>query len=323
MRARTVTGLLMALAVLLTALAGCSSPAASPAPGQATSRTPASQPSATQSPQPAISPGSTGTVQLADRPFELHVPTGYDPARPGSLLVALHGYTSNGSEVFSFFGLAEASDSRDVLVALPQGTENPRGDRFWNASKACCDFYRSQVDDVAYLADVIATVQQQYAVDPARVYVVGHSNGGFMALRLACDRADVVAAVASLAGAMDVGTDCDPARPVSVLQVQGTADDTILAGGGQIDGDEYTSATETVELWRERDSCPAGKPSEGPELDADTNVSGDDLTTKTWSGCADGTEVALWSISDGSHVPALTADFTAALLDWFEANARR
>ena len=309
---RAVARLVVAVLVVLGGLAGCSAPA--PRPSE-----PASP---TAVPPPAIAPGSTGTIVLGDRPFGLVVPAGYDPGRPSSLVVALHGYTSNAEEAMSFFGLA-AAGSRGVLVALPEGSQNARGDRFWNAASACCDFDASGVDDVDYLDRVIAAVQQQYAVDPGRVFVVGHSNGGFMALRLACDRADRVAAVASVAGAMDDDVDCAPSRAVSVLQVHGDADRTILIDGGSINGERYLSAAGITGLWRVRDACPAGEPSAGPPLDADLAVPGDDLTVSAWPGCAQGTEVALWTITDGSHVPAFTPEFTGALLDWFEANARR
>lgn len=307
MRWRVVSGMVAGLLVVL-GLAACT-----PAP-------PSPRPSA--APQPAIAPGSTGTVELEDRPFRLVVPSAYDPARPTSLVVALHGYTSNASEAFDFFGLDAVADERGVLVALPEGTDNPRGEQFWNASRACCNFYRSEVDDSEYLARVIGAVQQGYAVDPGRVFAVGHSNGGFMALRLACDEAALVAAVASVAGAMDRDPECAPSRPVSVLQVHGSADSTILLEGGRIEGYVYTSADETLEVWRERNACPAGDPAVTDGLDADSSVDGADLRQDTWAGCAEGSEVALWTIDGAGHVPALTQEFTGELLDWFEANAR-
>ena len=301
---RIAAGLLVVLG-----LVGCTPPAALPRPSAA--------------PQPAIPPGSTGTVDLGERPFQLRVPAGYDPARPTALVVALHGYTSNATEAAGFFGLAGAADERGVLVALPEGSENPRGDQFWNASSACCDFDVSGVDDVGYLTGVIEAVQKGYAVDPGRVFVVGHSNGGFMALRLACDRADRIAAVASVAGAMDLAADCAPARPISVLQVHGSADQTILPAGGRISGVGYTSVDATLELWRNRDACPVTPTAVEQGGDADRSVAGDDLVQTSWSDCAEGAEVALWTIEGGSHVPALTPEFTGDLLEWFEAHARR
>ncbi len=307
MRRRLVPGAVAGLLMVL-GLVSCTPPSALPRPSAA--------------PQPAISPGTAGTVELGDRPFQLRVPTGYDPVRPTALVVALHGYTSNATEALGFFGLAGPADERGLLVALPEGSENARGDQFWNASSACCDFDRGGVDDVAYLTGVIEAVQRSYAVDRGRVFVVGHSNGGFMALRLACDRADRVAAVASVAGAMDLVPGCAPSRPISVLQVHGSADQTILPAGGRINGVGYTSVEATLELWRNRDGCPATPTAVEEGGDADSSVAGDDLVQTSWSDCAEGAEVALWTITGGGHVPALTPEFTGDLLDWLDANAR-
>lgn len=120
---------------------------------------------------------------------------------------------------------------------------------------------------------------------------------------------------------MDADAECRPARPVSVLQIHGTADDTILYDGGAIQGKQYTSAAETLTLWRRAVGCPTDA-RRGAPLDADANVAGDDLTPTLWVTCRGGTEVALWTITDGSHIPALTPAFTAALFDWFEAHRR-
>jgi pimeloyl-ACP methyl ester carboxylesterase len=81
------------------------------------------------------------------------------------------------------------------------GQQDRRGHRFWSATDACCNLDGLAVDDVAYLRAVIRDVSARHAVDPRRVFIVGHSNGGFMAHRMACEASDLVAAVVSLAGA--------------------------------------------------------------------------------------------------------------------------
>ena len=274
-------------------------------------------------PAASVTPEVTAVAALEvdGRPVVLHVPETLDPAVPSALVVVLHGYTGSASGTIDYFGLRALADERGFLVAAPQGTTDPEGKTFWNASAACCNFHGSQVDDSGHLDRVITAVGEAHPVEEGRVYVVGHSNGAFMAHRFACDHADRVAAIASLAGALDVDAHCAPSRPVSVLQVHGEADDSILFDGGEIDGDRYTSARDTVAVWRRLDGCGAAGHPQGP-WDADGAVPGDDLTSLSWTGCRAGTDVALWTIEDGGHVPALTAGFTAALYDWLEARAR-
>ena len=96
-----------------------------------------------------------------------------------------------------FRPLAEA---RGFLYCYPDGTIDRWGNRFWNATDACCDFGNTGVDDAGYLRGVIEEIARRFAVDRKRVYLIGHSNGGFMAYRMACQSADLIAGIASLAG---------------------------------------------------------------------------------------------------------------------------
>lgn len=265
-------------------------------------------------------PGTTETIDLDGRPFSLYVPEGAGD-EPQALVLALHGYAGSAKGALSFFGLRDLADTHGFLVAAPQGTRDSDGKAFWNASSACCDFDEIGVDDSAYLSRVIERVVSTYRVDPGRVYVIGHSNGGFMAYRLACDHADQVVAIASVAGAMDLHPTCEPQRPVSVVQIHGD-DDTTISYQGDPTGRHYTSARQTVALWRRYDGCPQATGSAGEPLDADVKVPGNDLTPTLWSNCLDGTEVALWRIDGGTHTPALTGTFNATLIEWLESHRR-
>lgn len=257
------------------------------------------------------------TMSLQGRDFRLVVPPGYDPQHPTGLVVGLHGYTSTATDLDGYFGLTAEAGRRGLLVALPDGTKDSGGHQFWNATTACCDFDGSGVDDSGYLSGLIDLVTQSYAVDPARVYVVGHSNGGFMAHRLACEHADQVVGIMSLAGAQNPDRNaCRPSRPVSVLQVHGTADETIAFGGTG----GYPSANDTVQEWAQLDSC-TGKGDSGEPRDLDSS-GGSETDVTAWASCSAEAGVELWAIEDAPHVPALADDFAAQVLRWLEAHAR-
>jgi polyhydroxybutyrate depolymerase len=91
-----------------------------------------------------------------DRPAIVRVPTGPDP-RGAPLVVALHGFTSNAAEIERYFDLGDAAEARGVVVAYPEGSRNPQGDRYWNATDSCCGF-GSDAADSAYLAGLIEEV---------------------------------------------------------------------------------------------------------------------------------------------------------------------
>src|SRR4029078_9851528 len=157
--------------LLVVACSGGSPSSAPPAPAS---------PASTAAAAPSAS--SEMTVYVGgDRPVAVIVPPGYDAARPAPLLIVLHGYGSSGREHDLYFRLGELAAERGYFYVHPDGTGyDDDGNRFWNATDACCDFDHRGVDDAAYLAGVITGIQASFAVDPKRIDVIGHSNGGFM-----------------------------------------------------------------------------------------------------------------------------------------------
>ncbi|MET7419980.1 alpha/beta fold hydrolase [Dactylosporangium sp. NPDC005555] len=262
-------------------------------------------------------PGATVTVALGDRPFQLRLPTSYADGTKMPLVVLLHGYGSDAAEAGRYFGLTAEADRRGFLLAMPDGTRNGRGQRFWNATSACCDFARSGTDDSGYLRQLIDVVKAAHPVDAGRVYLIGHSNGGFMAYRMACEHADTVTAIVSLAGAVaDDAAECAPSRPVGILQIHGTADGTIRYDGGMNGGQPYPSAAVGVERWRRYNGCSDQVAPPTAPLDLDSSLPGAETTVTAYrAGCRAGGQVTLWSIPDGGHVPALSPTFAATVVD--------
>jgi len=267
--------------------------------------------------------GRSVTMKLGDRPFRVHVPAGYAPRTPTTLVVALHGWGGTSESMARDLDLYRQSDTRDFLLALPDGTPDRNGLQFWNATDACCDADGIHVDDSTYLSRVIATVEQHYDVGPGRVFVIGLSNGGFMAHRLGCDHADQVAAVVSVYGAQNADRSaCRPSRAVSALEVHGTADETVRYNGGSLLGPRYPSVRDTIGEWRTLDGCDAAPGHADKPLDADPSIAGSETTRSWWGPCDDGSEVGLWTVHGAGHGFPTTAAFTNSVLDWLDGQAR-
>jgi polyhydroxybutyrate depolymerase len=267
-------------------------------------------------------PTETGSLELgpADRPAQLVAPEVAGDAAP--LVVLLHGYGASGPMIDGYLGITEQAASRGLYVLLPNGTTDGSGKQFWDATAACCNFTGTPVDDVAYLGGLIDEALAERPIDPDRIYVMGHSNGGFMSYRLACDLADKVTAIAVLAGAdAPAAEDCTPSRPVSVLHLHGTADPLITYDGGQITA-AFPGALESVTRWAERDGCDATAVNAAP-LDLDGSIDGAETAVSTYQGCAEGTAVQLDSIEGGRHSPALIHERVGTdVLDWLLARSR-
>ncbi len=255
-----------------------------------------------------------------DRPVDLKVPATLTPGKQYPLVVVLHGYGANGFTQSAYFGTAMLPAMDAALVIAPDGTIDSTGKQFWNADAACCDFDGKHPDDVAYIGGLIDDVIDTWPVDPKQVYVVGHSNGGFMAYRMACERADVIAAIAPLAGlASSDAAACKPSRPVNVLHMHGTADATVPYGPAAAVG--TLGAIGSVTQWAQKNGCGTSRTAAG-DLDLETNLPGAETHRSTTTGCPAGGAVDLWSIEGAGHIPIFGAAFVPDLMQWFSDHRR-
>jgi polyhydroxybutyrate depolymerase len=193
-------------------------------------------------------------------------------------------------------GLAE---SNRFLVVYPDGIGPESGARLrsWNAGTCCGAAVQQKVDDLGFVRRVIDTVRASRAVLPGHVYAIGHSNGGMLAYRIACELADQVAAVGVQSGTMAIAA-CPPAAPVSLLHLHGTADENVPIGGGSgarsVAGVDFPPAQPSAGAVARADGCT------DPPV---TSVDGGnpDLTISTWTGCAAGTGVSFVAVAGASH----------------------
>jgi polyhydroxybutyrate depolymerase len=239
---------------------------------------------------------------IVARPYDLQVPTSYDPAQATPLVVLLHGYSATGFVQVRYFGLLDGSQKHGYLIAYPEGLVDSRGKQFWNATDGCCNLDDNPVDDVANLTALIDDVEAQYNVDRKRVFVIGHSNGGFMAHRLACEKGDRIAAIVSLAGMTWLDPSrCPAADLVNVLQVHGDIDDTIPYQGSAY----FPSAAQTVAIWATKNGCIGASAisAGGDPVDLVVDLDGAETTKQTYEGCPAGGAVDFWTIHGGNHIP--------------------
>ena len=261
------------------------------------------------------------------RPVTVEAPASYDPGRSHPLVLVLHGYSANGWAQSRLLGYHKLVESEELLLASPEGTTDKSNNQFWNATDACCDRHGAGVDDVSYLTGLIKEIKAEYNVDPRRVYLIGHSNGGFMSFRMACDAADQVAAIISLAGATwGTASSCKPSAPVSVLAIHGDKDDAVLYGGGTMKQQgksvSYPGAVQTIKLWAGYNKCTGALAATTKTMDLDLLTAGKETTVQRQAGCPKGGALELWTMNAAGHLPVPTADFTAETWRFFKEHPR-
>jgi polyhydroxybutyrate depolymerase len=220
------------------------------------------------------------------------------------------------------------TQKRGILLALGHGNLDTIIDKyFWNGTNACCDLDGLKPDDVGYIMGIIEDVKKKYAVDDKRVFAFGHSNGGFMVNRLACDQADKFAAVVSLAGETYLDqTKCAASAPIAYLQVQGDADTTVPYGGGH---PEMVSilplapgAIETAKDWAAKNRCAPMPDTSQPPITLITGSTSPDTVNQVYTKCEGYGATELWTIKGAPHSPNFNASWAGTVLDFLMAHPK-
>ena len=231
----------------------------------------------------------------------IYLPADYSESNSYPLVILLHAYGMDTSQAESIWGFAESISEYNFIYAVPSGTVDRDGSYFWNSNSACCNFFNSSVDDVSYLYQYIGRLKESYNINANRIYVVGDSNGGFMALELAYRFPDLISASVSSAGASHFKSRGDLDSGVHILQIQGTDDTSILFEGGSIDDRPYPGSEATARQWATYNNCSLPGLASEPK-DLDSSLLGKETEVIVYSrGCSSGGSVELWAIQKGGH----------------------
>ncbi len=245
--------------------------------------------------QPALAGVVTRQIQVGGvaREYLLYVPK--NAAKPMPVVFALHGGGGTPSSMRGV-GFEPLADKYGFAVVYPKGVDKQWADGRKDLAVAKA---HPEVDDVAFLTGVMDAMVAEGA-DARRIYFTGISNGAIMSYRMACDRAESIAAIAPVAGSLPVGLDCKPGASVPVLAINGTKDGWVLYNGGPVakDGNKhgYTQpVADTVSFWEQRDGCTGDeKATPWPKLDEKDATQ---VIALQKEGCA----VELLSIEGGGH----------------------
>lgn len=259
---------------------------------------------------------------LAARAYSVKVPASYDGGTAVPLVIALHGYAGSGAEIVDYYGLDRLMEQRGFLLIAPTALKDSRGNPAWHVNKTSWPEW-----DPSWLTAVIHDAKSKWNVDAARVFMFGASQGAHMAHRMACDGSADVTGIASIAGQVTKDPEgCQPTRLVTVLQIHGTADETIGYYGDLQNvppNPTIPSAHDTVATWARNDGC-TGQLLEvaGSPVDLSLVVAGAETKLEQYEGCPTGIDVALWTMNDVPHRPLPTDSFSARIMTFLNARPR-
>ncbi len=266
-------------------------------------------------------------------PAKVYLPLQFASQESWPLVVLLHGFGGTADVEDQYLTLRYRVSDRGFVLLTPDGTATPNGTKdvkgtdhsgkqFWNATDFCCDLKPTGVDDMGYLRKLIDTVKMKYNIDPSRISIFGHSNGGFMANRLACEMGGELAGIANLAGGSFANpAKCRDPKPVTYLQIHAPDDTTVSYESGL---PEYAGGKPTIAQWIAKNGCVSKS---RPTLNKDflLLIPGNDTSMEAWNECSSGRTIMLWTIKayetqhHDPHIPIFNLNFTDAVLDFLLA----
>lgn len=235
------------------------------------------------------------TVDGRERTYVLNLPPNYYKASGFSLVIAMHGGGGDANQFESTCELTEKANASGFIVVYPNGVQSDGNlqARTWNAGK-CCDYARdNNIDDVKFITQLIDKLVDTYKINPKKVYATGHSNGGMLSYRLACEVPDKIAAIAVSSCSMVVTQPCNPSRPVPVLHMQSVLDDKVpYEGGIGITGVRFSPLDSVLNVWSSLNTCAVA----GQVL-----VDDDKYKFTEWSDCSEDVTIQYYLTQDGGH----------------------
>ena len=264
-------------------------------------------------------------VGTRERSYEIDVPARRERAQPLPVVIVFHGGGGSGDSVRRQSRMSARGEAEGFVAVYPQGSGGIAGKlKTWNAGTCCGYAMQQRIDEIAFVAALLDDLSASVAIDRARVYATGISNGGMMAYEVACALADRIAAIAVVAGEMTALDRCRPSRPVPVLVIHGSDDRNLPVDGGigakAFAVHDVRSVAAAIDFWRRRDGCSDNTRSqvEGP------------VRRTSYSSCSGGSEVELVMIEGGGHSwpggdrlarfldpPATAVDATAEIWRFF------
>ncbi|WP_158586017.1 alpha/beta hydrolase family esterase [Leptospira yasudae] len=211
------------------------------------------------------------------------------------LILVLHGRLGNGKNILEDSKFNAVSDKEGFFVAYPDGYN-----RSWADGRGATPADREKIDDVLFLEKLIDHLSELFPIASDRIFIVGHSNGGFMTQRMLIEKSKRFRAGVSVASQISefVLKNFEPQGNVSVAFINGTDDPTVPYYGGYVrDGGQILGVEDSVNRWLAWNSC-----SKNPKLETrDAKDDNTKLEIRSYDQCKGKTSVRLYKVIGGGH----------------------
>ncbi len=171
------------------------------------------------------------------------------------VIIVLHGGKGFGNRIRHHLGLEQLMRSSAPVMVYPYAIGG-----YWHVTPSLAAKH-----DLLFVQKLVTKLIADGIADRHRIFLVGSSSGGLMALRLACQHSPLFAGTAILIASLpeELAASCLPPRPLPFLMIAGTADPFIPYRGGHaklIDSKaKLLPVEETLALFAKAAGCDTSK----------------------------------------------------------------
>lgn len=243
---------------------------------------------------------------------KLYIPKDLKNGEKRPLFILLHGYTDPGFHIHLNYPIFKLVDSEKYFLLQPYGTTNQMLARFWDTGEWCCNLTKEPVDDTFYLSKLIKhALAKNSSIDSQKVFVLGHSNGAFMAFKMACNASDIISGIVAYGGTgLFDYSKCEINRPLKILQIHGKKDSVVKYGG--IDK-IFPSAAAPSKFWTKQFGCDSLPVKSSLSFAEKGPLSS--IEVSTFDNCLSGSYTR-WDVTEGKHLTILGKKALPNIIDF-------
>lgn len=180
-----------------------------------------------------------------NRHYRIRMPEGHDGASKVGAIFFMHGYKGSAKGVMRNKNLGKAvSDLGLALVAPKSAYED------WAIPGAPSE---KEPVELEYFEAVVADIEKRFPIDTTRMMASGFSAGGMMTWNLACDRSQLFAAYAPIAGTFWEPTPKTCNTPTaSIIHTHGMTDKTVPLFGRAIGNTKQGNVPQVLDMYAKK-----------------------------------------------------------------------
>ncbi len=242
---------------------------------------------------------TTVTIDGLEREYVLHVPDNLPVNAP--LVMVFHGYSGTAAYARSYFNMEELANEQGFAVVYPQGTKDQEDYNFWQVGYAS---HKSlEVNDVSFVTQLAARLQNEYQLSKTNTFIVGFSNGGDLCNKLICEKPELFRAASPIISCMmsEMYDACASSAAVPVLMLNGTNDKITFWAGDMANKQGYGPYHSTDSMLAFRIKQHQAKLASTETIKSNKDSDKTSVTIKKYKSQSNNNQVWMYQVNEGGH----------------------